>query len=61
MLLLLINTVLQANSTGTLSSQSGQVMVLSRVEAARKYFRTVYGERRGPLCVHCVGAVLTLA
>ena len=31
----------QANSTGTLSSQSGNVMVLSRVEEARKYFRTV--------------------
>lgn len=31
----------QSNPTGTLSSQNGNVMVLSRVEEARKYFRTV--------------------
>ncbi|KAL6757845.1 Bestrophin, RFP-TM, chloride channel-domain-containing protein [Haematococcus lacustris] len=36
------NKPIQSNSTGTLSSQSGNVMVLSRVEEARKYFRTVY-------------------
>lgn len=36
------NKPIQANSTGTLSSQNGNVMLLSRAEEARKYFRTVY-------------------
>jgi hypothetical protein len=36
----LATSFVQANTTGTLSSQSGNIIEMSRVEAARKYFRT---------------------